>query len=120
MLRNIPKEDAVVLNEIYLNYTNKFHLEGNRLLDPADSAFAKASSDAAKILQRHFRQQESTDATLIATAEKLRSSYLRRLNTMQKALEEKGLTSQIEPIKKEILAIGSDGNNFLKRFELTL
>ena len=117
-LRNIPKEEAEALEPIYSSYTQEVATAGHRLPNPANSPIANSSSAAAKILQRHYNQQVSTNDKLIASAEKLRLSYLRKIEAILTDVKAKELTSQLGPLHEEIAAIGTSGSSFLTHLGL--
>ncbi len=117
-LRNISKEDVPRLEELYSNYLASAGDAINRLPNPSLTPIARQAPEAEKILARYYRQQNQQDELLLAAAEKLRTSYLRKLLASVERNRTKGLSTKIGELQEEIGAIGEDGSSFLRHLEL--
>lgn len=113
-LRNIPKEEARRYEEHWLEYSAKSENDSSYFPEPATTPLASASAEAAKIMNRYYRQQQADEAKLISSAESLRVSYLRKLVRMLEESRARGLTSQLGPLQEEIDGIGTNGASFLE------
>ena len=111
--RSLSTEDALTYKRFYDQDSSLFEANDNRLSPPQETNLGKNSRDAADILDNFFELQKKADQELLLAAEQLRISYLAKIETLLNESKEKGLSSQIPTLEKEMKATGTSGRSFM-------
>lgn len=111
--RSLSEEEASELKLLSEQDANDFTANNNRFTAPEETHLGKKSGHAVTLLSSYYELQKKSDQELLLLAERLRVSYLARIEALLDDAAKNGLTSQVTALKKEIQASGNSGRSFM-------
>jgi tRNA A-37 threonylcarbamoyl transferase component Bud32 len=115
-LRSISQEEATSYRKVYESYSSLIDKRTERLPELDSLSLGGLPAKGKELLSRHHQRQREFDLELKSAAEKLRSAYVKRIQTKIIELEAKGLKAKVAMLQKEIDGVGTSGTSFLEYF----
>ncbi|MDP0491263.1 MAG: protein kinase [Verrucomicrobiota bacterium JB023] len=117
-LRGISQNQSDLYEPGIQLYLGSIDGSTGRMPHPSTVQMISLPAEGAEILDDYYKRQMEADEQLIELAEKIRKSYISKLEGEIDLLEERGLNTKVQQFEAEIDASGQDGRDFLRHLEL--